>query len=366
MKTLSTVQVDLGERAYPIRIGQGWLGDLPAQLKELLPGHRCAVITNPTIKKSWGERVKDAFGAAEMETEWFVMADGEEAKTLETVSAIYDFLIERRFGRQTVLIALGGGVVGDVAGFAAATFLRGVQLVQLPTTLLAMVDSSVGGKTGVNHRLGKNLIGAFKQPCLVGIELDFLATLPVAEFKSGLAEVIKYGMISDAGLFEYLEANADELLDSQVEFLTRIITRSCEIKATIVAEDEIEEGIRAILNFGHTFAHAVETQTEYKKFRHGEAVAMGMMAAGRLGMELGDFPESSLDRLQALLLTVGLPVYLPRFEAERYLEVMRSDKKVRDGNLRFIVPVNIGEVVVRDDIEEKLVAEVLEASFKKN
>jgi 3-dehydroquinate synthetase len=229
--------------------------------------------------------------------------------------------------------------------------------------LLAMVDSSVGGKTGVNHRLGKNLIGAFKQPRFVGIELDFLATLPEAEFRAGLAEVIKYGMIADAGLFEFLESNAEELIDSNADTLLHIITRSCEIKSTVVMEDEVEHGMRAILNFGHTFAHAVETLTNYKKYRHGEAVAMGMMAACRLGCRVQDFPITSADRLESLLRALGLPVWLPRFPTEDYLRTMLSDKKVRSGKLRFVVPVSIGEVIVRDDLDESAVAETLEASF---
>ncbi|MBI3737387.1 3-dehydroquinate synthase [Candidatus Sumerlaeota bacterium] len=363
MKTLSKVQVDLGERSYPIQIGQGWITEVGPIFRELFPKHRYVVITNPAIQKLWGRRILDILAQEGMEADLFEIPDGEEAKNLQTVSQIYDFLIEHHYGRQTVLIALGGGVVGDVAGFAAATFLRGVELVQLPTSLLAMVDSSVGGKTGVNHRLGKNLIGAFKQPRFVGVELDFLATLSDAEFKAGLAEIVKYGMIADAGLFEFLESNADEIFDNNVEILRHIITRSCEIKATIVAEDEVENGVRAILNFGHTFAHAVETLTEYKKFRHGEAVSVGMMAACRLGEIAADFPVRNSDRLEMLLKTMGLPVRLPKFPVEDYLRVMRSDKKVRGGQMRFILPVNIGTVAVADNVEESQVIRALEVSF---
>ncbi len=363
MKTAAKVHVDLGDRSYPIHIGQGWLTELGPIFRESFREHRHLILTNPRIEKLWGRKVMDIFASEGLTAELFEIPEGEEAKNLQTVSQIYDFLIERKYGRQTTLTALGGGVIGDIVGFAAATFLRGVELVQLPTSLLAMVDSSVGGKTGVNHRLGKNLIGSFKQPKFVGVELDFLSTLDDVEFRPGMAEIVKYGMIADGSLFEYLEDRADAIFDSEPEALAHIVTRSCEIKAMIVGEDELESGVRAILNFGHTFGHAVETLTEYKGVRHGEAVAMGMMAACRLGEIAADFPRRLSDRLESLLKRMGLPVRMPKFAAEDYLRIMRSDKKTRGGKMRFVVPTEIGRVVVRDDIEETQIVRTLEASF---
>lgn len=363
MTTLATIRVELGDRSYPIRIGQGWIEELGSQLKDLLPGHRFCLVTNPEIEAHWAGPVVHSLTYSGLPAEICTIAEGETAKTLETVSEIYDFLIERRYDRRTALIALGGGVVGDVVGFAAASFLRGVELIQIPTTLLAMVDSSVGGKTGVNHRLGKNLIGAFKQPRLVGIDLDFLKTLPAEEFRSGMAEVVKYGMIRDEEFFSFIEEAADRLVELEPEALRLAVGRSCEIKAEVVSEDETETGLRAILNFGHTFAHAVETLSDYQGIRHGEAVAMGMMAACRLGNIAGDFPEAATARLEKLLKKLQLPVRLTRFPVEDYLGVMRSDKKARSGRMRFVLPVRIGEVALRDDIEETAVTKAIETSM---
>lgn len=363
MKTFATVRVELGDRAYPIQIGRGWLETLCRNLSEIVPKHRLALITHPGIMDPWGKKVCTVLGALGRDVQVLEIPPGETSKSLETLSAIYDFLIGGQFERRTAVIALGGGVVGDVAGFAAATFLRGVELVQLPTSLLAMVDSSVGGKTGINHRLGKNLLGAFKQPVFVGIDLDFLRTLPEAEFRSGLAEVVKYGMIYDAELFNDLEAHASELLRPESEALLRVVKRSCEIKAEVVAQDETEQGLRAILNFGHTFAHAAEALTGYGEIRHGEAVAAGMVAACRLGEACGGFSPAHTERLRSLLMRLGLPTELPRRDCAEYIRTMYSDKKVRSGRLRFVVPVELGRVEVRDDIAEATVREVLETSF---
>lgn len=363
MKTLETVRVDLGERAYPIRIGRGWIEELSETLAEIAPGRRLALITHPNVREHWEARVCDPLRQAGRDLSVFEIAEGEASKSLETLSLIYDFLVERQFDRATVIIALGGGVVGDVAGFAAATFLRGVDFVQLPTSLLAMVDSSVGGKTGVNHPLGKNLLGAFKQPIFVGIELDFLSTLPQEELRAGLAEVVKYGMIADAEFFDFMEKNAEAALALESETLQRIVTRSCEIKADVVGKDETEQGLRAILNFGHTFAHAAEALSEYGGLRHGEAVAAGMVAACRLGEAVTEFSAEDTQRLEALLKRLELPTALPEHPVEDYLRVMRSDKKARGGRLRFIVPTRIGRVELRDDIDEAVVRETLRASF---
>jgi 3-dehydroquinate synthase len=363
MKILTTIRVQLGERSYPIQIGQGWIEELGKSLRDLLPGRRFCIVTNPQIEGLWAGPVAQALSFEGLPVEIVTIPDGEAAKNLESVSQIYDFLIERQYDRGTAILALGGGVIGDVTGFAAATFLRGVDLVQLPTTLLAMVDSSVGGKTGVNHRLGKNLIGAFWQPKLVATDLDFLKTLPAEEFRSGMAEVVKYGMIYDAEFFGFVESNIREILAGEPEALLHAVARSCEIKAAVVSADETESGLRAILNFGHTFAHAVETLSDYSGIRHGEAVAMGMVAAGGLGNQLGTFPAESIDRLRAVLETIGLPVRLRRFPVKDYLNMMKSDKKARSGRLRFVVPVRIGEVALRGDIEESAVIRALESSF---
>lgn len=363
MKTLTTIRVELGERSYPIHIGQSWIDELGKMLKEQLPGRRFCIVTNPDVEGLWAGPVAQSVSFEGLPVEIVTLAEGESAKNLESVSAIYDFLIERQYDRKTAILALGGGVIGDIAGFAAASFLRGVDLVQIPTTLLAMVDSSVGGKTGVNHRLGKNLIGAFWQPRLVAIDLEFLKSLPAEEFRSGMAEVVKYGMIADAEFFAFIESNAARILAGEPESLTHAVARSCEIKANVVSQDETESGLRAILNFGHTFAHAVETLTDYRGPRHGEAVAMGMVAACRLGNLLGAFPEQSTRRLESLLSAIDLPVRLPRFAPKDYLQVMRSDKKALSGRLRFVVPTRIGQVALRDDIEESVVTKTLEASF---
>ncbi len=352
MKTLTTVPVPLGDRAYAIQIGRDWLEEAGVALAEALVGGRGVLVTDARLEALWGPRVRQGLSRGGIHVETCVIPAGEPAKTLSTVEGIYDWLLERRYGRQTALIALGGGVVGDVAGFAAATFLRGLGLAQMPTSLLAMVDSSIGGKTGVNHPRGKNLIGAFKQPAIVIVELAFLDTLPAEELSAGLAEVVKYGMIADESLFKFLEARAEAALARDPDTLTRLIARSCEIKAAVVAQDETETGLRAILNFGHTFAHAVETLQGYQGLRHGEAVAGGMVAACRLGEIVGGLSPEVTERLRSLLARLRLPASLPAFPPELYFEAMRADKKARDGRLRFVVPSGIGEVALREGVAE--------------
>jgi 3-dehydroquinate synthase len=277
----TTIQVELGDRSYPIRIGEAWIDGLGVALGEAGIGPSSLLVTDESVGPIWADRVAAGIRGGGLAVESIQIASGERAKSLESVRSILDFALERRCDRTTAIVALGGGVVGDVAGFAAAILLRGVPLVQVPTTLLAMVDASVGGKTGVNHPMGKNLIGAFKQPDLVAVDLAFLETLSEAEYRSGLAEVVKYGAIADARFFEFIEANAKALLQRKPEPLARAVARSCEIKAQVVAADELESGLRAILNFGHTFAHAFEATAGFGSIRHGEAVAMGMMAACR-------------------------------------------------------------------------------------
>ncbi len=348
--TPAEVRVELGERSYPIRIGQGWIGGLGAALGEVFRPRAVAVVTNAEIRRLWGAPVVESLEAAGLRVSVCEIPPGEDHKTLATVSMIWDHLLEARHTRQSGIVALGGGIVGDIAGFAAAGFMRGVSFIQLPTTLLAMVDSSVGGKTGVNHPAGKNLIGAFWQPTYVGIELDFLSTLPAAELRAGMAEVIKYGIIADEAMFVAMEREIEPALAGDSAALGRLIRRSCEIKAEVVAGDERESGRRAILNFGHTFGHAAEALSGYQAIRHGEGVAMGMVAAMRLGAMRGLVSEADVTRVEALVARAGLPTRLLRFAPERYWEVMGSDKKVRDGRIRFVLPEAIGRVGVYDDV----------------
>ena len=342
--------VDLGERSYPIRIGRGWIGALGETLASSFQPCPCVLVSDSEVASIWGRPVLDSLRRAGYDAELCELPAGEDLKTLDTVGLIYDHVLRRGADRQSAVIALGGGVVGDIAGFAAATLLRGIAVVQIPTTLLAMVDSSVGGKTGVNHPAGKNLIGAFWQPTFVGIDLLLLATLPDDELRAGLAEVIKYGVIADAEMFKYIEENLDRALVRDGEVLAHLVQRSCEIKADVVARDEREGGVRAILNFGHTIGHAAEVLTNYNTLRHGEAVAMGMVAATHMAQERSWIDAVDVDRIEALVSRTGLPVRLPKFSPDEYWDAMRSDKKVRDGRPRFILPDAIGSVRLADDV----------------
>jgi 3-dehydroquinate synthase len=318
------------------------------------------VVTNPGIGARWAAPVLESLREAGYPPGICEIPEGEEHKRLDTVALIYDRLIAERHSRQSGLIALGGGVVGDIAGFAAATFLRGIAYNQLPTSLLAMVDSSVGGKTGVNHPRGKNLIGAFWQPTFVGIDLDFLTTLPEEELRAGMAEIIKYGVIADPDLFEYLEQCIEAAMARDPAVLGHLVARSCEIKAEVVARDEREADLRTILNYGHTFAHAVESLSRYGVVRHGVAVAMGMVAASRLAEAAGLVSTDATQRIESLLRRVGLPVHLPRFDVEAYWEAMGADKQVRDGRIRFVLPDRIGHVRVSDAAPRDVVLRVLD------
>ncbi|MBI4716155.1 MAG: 3-dehydroquinate synthase, partial [Nitrospirae bacterium] len=288
------------------------------------------------------------------------LPSGERYKTLRTVSRIYDFLVKERFERTSPLLALGGGVIGDMVGFAASTYLRGVPYIQVPTTLLAQVDSSVGGKTGVDHPLGKNLIGAFYQPRLVWIDVETLSTLPPREVRAGLAEVVKYGVIADPQLFEYLERHAEDLLNLRPERVIHVIARSCRIKAAVVGQDERESGLRAILNFGHTFGHAIETLTGYRAFRHGEAVAVGMVCAARLAHRLGMCSPDVAARMETLLTRLGLPTRFPTIPFSPFYQTLQRDKKVVGETLRFVLPLRIGEVRMIEISDKKVLKEVLQ------
>lgn len=345
----TVVEVALGERSYPIHLGYGLLRK-PELLRGSLRGRQVVVVSNDVVAPLYLQAVREAL-AADCQVDVFLMADGEEHKNLQTYSQLMDFLLEHRHNRTTTLIALGGGVVGDLTGFAAATFQRGVDFVQIPTTLLAQVDSSVGGKTAVNHPRGKNMIGAFHQPRCVIADAAVLETLPDREYRAGLAEVLKYGVIRDAAFFARLEAGADALRNRHAESLIDAVRRSCEIKADVVAADEREGGVRAILNFGHTFGHAIETLTGYRQFLHGEAVAIGMVMAADLSMRQGLLPGSDARRIRAVLEKLGLPVTSPVLALEAMLAAMGMDKKVLDGRLRLVLATSLGSAVVTDDVD---------------
>ena len=350
---MEEVTVELGERGYPILIGNGLLDRLGQELLAIDFPRRVAVVTNPTVAEHYADRVLETLEQQGFRPFLLTVPDGERYKDLENLASIYDGLIAHEVDRGCGLIALGGGVIGDMAGFAAATFLRGIPYVQIPTTLLAQVDSSVGGKTAVNHPLGKNLIGAFYQPQLVLIDVDTLSTLDPREVAAGLAEVVKYGMIRDAAFFDWLEAHSERLRGGDAQTLVYAIKRSCQIKAEIVAADEREGSVRAYLNFGHTFGHAIENLSGYGRWKHGEAVAAGMVVAARIAQQRGDCRLEEVERLLALLGSLNLPVFPPDYPLADYVAAMRRDKKVRQGALSLVLNQGIGQVVLEQvtDIE---------------
>ncbi len=356
------LSVELGERTYPILIGHEGFPALGKALAERTRFERILVVSDGRVNKLYSEPVVASLTDAGFLVESLVIPEGETFKTLDTCMSIYTFLLANNFSRESVVVALGGGVVGDIAGFAAATYMRGVPYVQVPTTLLAMVDSSVGGKTGVNHPLGKNMIGAFHQPLLVFINITALDSLPPVEFRAGFAEVIKYGVIRDPALFEFCETQNESLFALDAVALQHVVKTSCAIKAAVVSADERESGLRAILNFGHTVGHVIETLTNYALFKHGEAVAIGMVAAGRIAQKMGRFPADQQQRLEALIERSGLPVRIPkRLETEDMLERMRKDKKVSRGQLRFVLPDAIGRVSVVSDVPPMVLRDVLDS-----
>jgi 3-dehydroquinate synthase len=356
---MRTLEVALGERSYPICIGRGLLAEAGALLAPLLPAGRAVIITNPVVARFWADPLRASLAAHAIGHETILVPDGETQKTWATVYDVLTRLLEQRAERGTTLLALGGGVIGDLAGFAAAIYQRGVPFVQIPTTLLAQVDSSVGGKTGVNHPLGKNMIGAFHQPRAVLIDTDCLATLPPRELAAGLAEVIKYGAIRDRAFFGWLETNVERLLARDAEALAHAIAESCRIKAAIVAADEREAGERALLNFGHTFGHAIEAGVGYGEWLHGEAVAAGMAMAAALSARIGLLPQADAERLRALLERARLPVTGAALGVERYLALMGRDKKVARGSIRFVLLRALGEAFVTADVPERELAAVL-------
>ena len=342
---MKTINVDLDDRSYPIIIGRALLnGGFDAS--EYVRGEDCLIVSNEIVAPLYLDRLKPNLGGVKISS--IRLPDGESFKTVATMQMILDELVNVGANRDTTLIALGGGVVGDITGFAAACYMRGISFVQVPTTLLAQVDSSVGGKTGVNHEKGKNLIGAFHQPGLVLIDTDTLDTLPVREFRAGLAEVIKYGAICDATFFSWLESNMDALLDKNPDVLAHAIQRSCELKAEVVAEDEREAGRRATLNFGHTFGHAIEHCMGYGELLHGEAVAAGMVMAA----ELSGIGSTDLTRLTALIAAAGLPTRPPEISSDRWLEAMGLDKKVQKKQLRFVLLRSLGDAGITAEYDQ--------------
>lgn len=346
---MHTLHVDLGERSYPIYIGRD-LFDGPDLLGSLIRGSQVVLVSNDTVAPLYAERVRAALGERSLVTE-VVLPDGEQHKHLDTVAHIFERMLAAGHDRGTTLVALGGGVVGDMTGFAAACYQRGVRFIQIPTTLLAQVDSSVGGKTGVNHPLGKNMIGAFHQPDAVLIDTVTLQTLPAREFAAGLAEVIKYGLICDREFYAWLQAHMPRLLAREEAALAEAIERSCASKAAVVAADEREGGVRAILNFGHTFGHAIETHQGYGNWLHGEAVAAGMVLAARLSAARGWLPEAEVENLVALQRSMQLPVAPPpEMDVADFRELMARDKKVREGRLHLVLLRRLGEAQIVDDV----------------
>ncbi len=359
---MQSLTVELGDRSYPIHIGPGLLGRADLILPHLA-ARSVAIVSNTTVAPLYMQQLAAPLRAAGVTITEVVLPDGEAYKNLDTLNQVFDALLRARCERKTTLIALGGGVIGDLTGFAAATYLRGVPFIQVPTTLLSQVDSSVGGKTGVNHELGKNMIGAFYQPRLVLADTDTLRTLPDAELAAGLAEVIKYGLIRDLPFLEWLESNMDSLVGRDTDALIEAILRSCRNKAEVVAEDEHEGGVRALLNLGHTFGHAIETAAGYGNWLHGHAVAAGTLLAAETSLGLGWIGEADVARIEALFHRAGLPVRAPAYGVERYLDLMAQDKKVEAGRIRFILLKALGEAVVSSEVPSDLLQRVLSGRF---
>ncbi len=358
---MHTVKVILGDRSYDIEIGQGLAGIGP-RLQGLGLGRKMALVTNPRVRKLYGQQAMDSLKAAGFVVMAVEIPDGEQSKSLDWANSIYTALLINSFDRKSALVALGGGVIGDLTGFAAATFMRGIPFIQVPTTLLAMVDSSVGGKTGVNHPMAKNMIGAFYQPKKVVMDLAVLQSLPKEEFLSGMAEVIKYGVIWDSAFFDYLDANRENILSLDQEALSHIIRRSCEIKAEVVSKDEREGGLRAILNYGHTLGHAIETAEQYR-MRHGHAVAIGMVYAARLAQAIGLCDAAVPERVEKLIASYGLPTKLSALSRKpstrELMDTMRIDKKAEGGKVKFVLPTKIGEVVITKEWDEQRLEELI-------
>ncbi len=358
---MQTLKVELANRSYPIHIGRGLVSNADLILPHLKRKH-VAIVTNTTVAPLYLEQLSASLQAAGVSVISIILPDGEAYKNSETLNLIYDALLQNRCERSTTLIALGGGVIGDLTGYAAATYLRGVPFIQIPTTLLSQVDSSVGGKTGINHPLGKNMIGAFYQPQLVLADIDTLQTLPSREFSAGMAEVIKYGLIRDPDFFDWLEMHIEQLMALDESSISEAIYRSCQNKANVVARDEHETGERALLNLGHTFGHAIENAMGYGVWLHGEAVAAGTMMAADLSVRMGWLKPEDVKRIYALLTAANLPLEAPKLGVEKYLDLMQLDKKVADGKIRLVLQQGIGKSVITSDYDEQKLKETLSLS----
>ncbi len=358
---MESLRVALGERSYPIHVGSGIL-DATALYAPHLPAGSAAVVTNQVVAPLYLPRVKKALEAAGARVAQVVLEDGEHSKRWTSLERVFDALLAARCGRDTLIVALGGGVIGDLAGFAAAIYQRGVALLQVPTTLLAQVDSSVGGKTAINHVQGKNMLGAFHQPRAVITDVATLDTLPERELRAGLAEVIKHALALDLPFVEWLEKSIDSLLARERSALVYAVRRCCELKAGVVAADERESGVRSLLNFGHTFGHAIEAGTGYGAWLHGEAIAAGMVMAAELSARAGLLAAADVHRVRSLLSRAGLPVAGPALSTERLLELMALDKKVARGRTRFVLLEAIGRAALRADLEERQVREAIVAA----
>ena len=358
---MQTLRVALGERSYPIQIGADLLGEARVYAP-YVKGRRVAVVTNRVVAVHYLDRVQGALEQAGAQPVAVLIEDGEQAKSWATLDQVIDALLAARLGRDALIVALGGGVVGDLAGFAAAVYQRGIPFIQAPTTLLAQVDSSVGGKTAINHARGKNMVGAFHQPIAVIADVASLDTLPERELRAGLAEVVKHGFVLDAQFVTWLESNIDKLLARDRAALAHAVLRSCELKAQVVAADEREAGLRAVLNFGHTFGHAIEAGAGYGEWLHGEAVAAGMVMAAELSTRAGSLRREDAQRVQALIARAGLPVRGPALAPERYLELMQVDKKAAGGKVRFVLLEELGRAGLRGDVDARLVRDSIAAA----
>ncbi len=356
---MTKLNVELGENSYEILIGEKIFCEVANFLAESNFTKKILIVTDSNVFKIYAEELRKIFTKCEINFEVEVVPAGESSKNLREAENLYTCAIESQLDRKSVIVALGGGVVGDLAGFVAATYLRGVPFIQVPTTLLAQVDSSVGGKTAVNHALGKNLIGAFYQPKKVFIGVDMLKSLPEREIKAGLGEVVKYGVISDEKFFSYLEENVDKILSRDLEVMTRIVKRACEIKAEVVSHDEKESGLRRILNFGHTIAHAIEEETGYEKYSHGEAVAIGMIGAAKISEKLGKVDAAAVLRLRNLIERFGMCTSVAGCEVDKMYRELFRDKKTINGKINWVLMKNFGAVEVSNDVPEEIVKSVL-------
>lgn len=358
---MEKVSVDLGAKSYKIYIGENILSGVGEKIRHLVPGNQLLLVTNPTVRKIYGEPVMNSLKAAGYDVVVGEVPDGEQYKNPEMALKLYDTAFDARLDRQCGILALGGGVIGDLAGFIAATFMRGVHFIQVPTTLLAQVDSSVGGKVAVNHPRGKNIIGAFYQPRLVLSDIAVLRSLPEREFCAGMAEVIKYGIIWDGDFFSYLEHNRERIKAKETKALEHIVKASCFIKARVVEQDETEQGLRAILNLGHTFGHAFEALTHYQQYVHGEAVAIGMVTAARVAVNMGLLKANEAERIEALISAYGLPVNFSSLSVDDIIAATHHDKKVQAGKVRFVIPDAVGQVKIMSEVPMQIIREVLAA-----